>query len=111
VEGGQAWPLHVKIISSWIKSLAVKDFIWEKQKNGWQAVNCPLGKGAVDFVRYLQLLKKLSISGPISIHCEYDLGGANHGATKLTLEKEKVLTAIRRDLNFLKTRLRENNLY
>ena len=111
VEGGQAWPLHLKIISTWIKSLAVKDFIWEKQKNKWQPVNCPLGKGVVDFVHYLELLKKLSISGPISMHYEYDLGGANHGATKLTLEKEKVLTAIRRDLKFLKTRLRENDLY
>jgi L-ribulose-5-phosphate 3-epimerase len=105
VEGGQAWPLHLKIISPWIKTLAVKDFIWEKRQNKWQAVNCPLGKGAVDFVHYFQLLKTLSIAGPISVHYEYDLGGANHGATKLTMEKEKVLTAIRRDLEFLKNSL------
>lgn len=111
VEGGQAWPLHLKIISTWIKTLAIKDFVWEKQKNKWQAVNCPLGKGAVDFAGYIKLLKQLSIAGPVSVHYEYDLGGANHGATKLTMEKEKVLTAIRRDLEFLKTRLRENNLY
>jgi len=111
VEGGQAWPLHMKIISSWIKSLAIKDFRWEKQKNKWQAVNCPLGKGAVNFVQYFKLLKKLSVTGPISLHCEYDLGGANHGATKLTMEKDKVLSAIRSDLEFLKNRLRENNLY
>ena len=37
--------------------------------------------------------------------------GANHGATNLTMEREKVLTAIRRDLGFLKTRLSENDLY
>ncbi len=111
VEGGQAWPLHVKIISSWIKTLAIKDFSWEKRRNKWQAVNCPLGKGVVDFISYLQLLKTLSVAGPISVHYEYNLGGANHGATKLTMEKEKVLTAIRKDLEFLKTRLRENNLY
>ncbi|MCP4256614.1 MAG: TIM barrel protein [Planctomycetes bacterium] len=111
VEGGQAWPLHLRIMSKYIKTLAVKDFLWEKRKNRWQAVNCPLGKGAVDFVSYLQLLKKLSVTGPITVHCEYDLGGANHGATKLTIEKEKVLTAIRRDLEFLKLRLREEALY
>jgi sugar phosphate isomerase/epimerase len=111
VEGGQAWPLHLKIISTWIKTLAIKDFNWEKQKNKWQAVNCPLGKGAVDFAGYLQLLKTLSIAAPVTIHYEYDLGGANHGAAKLTMKKEKVLAAIRRDLEFLKTRLRENNLY
>jgi len=111
VEGGQAWPLHLKIISPWIKTLAVKDFIWEKQNSSWQAVNCPLGEGAVDFVHYFQLLKTLSISGPVSVHYEYDLGGANHGAAKLTMEKEKVLTAIRRDLEFLKIHLHENDLY
>ncbi len=111
VEGGQAWPLHFKVISKWIKSLAIKDFFWEKQNNRWQAVNCPLGEGAVDFAHYLRLLKTSSIAGPISVHYEYDLGGANHGATKLTIEKEKVLTAIQRDLEFLKTRLRENDLY
>lgn len=110
VEGGQAWPLHLKVISKWIKTLAVKDFMWEKQNNKWQPVNCPLGKGAVDFAGYLKLLKKLSVSGPISLHYEYDLGGANHGAAKLTMEKEKVLTAMRRDLEFLKNTLRQNNL-
>jgi sugar phosphate isomerase/epimerase len=111
VEGGLAWPLHLKIISPWIKTLVVKDFFWEKQKSRWQPVNCPLGKGAVDFIHYFQLLKTLSISGPVSVHYEYDLGGANHGAAKLTMEKEKVLTAIRRDLELLKTHLRENDLY
>lgn len=111
VEGGQAWPLHLKIISTWIKTLAIKDFNWEKRKNKWQAVNCPLGKGAVDFISYLQLLKTLSIACPISVHYEYDLGGANHGAKKLTMEKEKVLTTIGIDLGFLKISLRENDLY
>jgi sugar phosphate isomerase/epimerase len=111
VEGGQAWPLHLKVISPWIKTLAVKDFFWEKQENRWQAVNCPLGKGAVDFVHYFQLLKTLLISGPVSVHYEYDLGGANHGVTKLTIGKEKVLKALGGDLEFLKTRLRENDLY
>ena len=111
VEGGQAWPLHMKVISSWIKSLAVKDFRWEKQNNKWQAINCPLGRGAVDFINYIKLLKTLSVTGPISVHYEYDLGGANHGATKLTMEKEKVLSAIRVDLEFLKNHLRKNNLY
>jgi len=111
VEGGQTWPLHLRLMSKYLKTLVIKDFSWEKRNNKWRTINCPLGEGAVDFVRYLQLLKKLSISGPISMHYEYDLGGANHGATKLTIKKEKVLTAIRRDLEFLKTRLRENDLY
>jgi len=111
VEGAQTWPLHLRLMAKYVKTLVAKDFTWEKQNNRWQTINCPLGEGAVDFDSYLQLLKKSSIAGPISVHYEYDLGGANHGADKLTIEKEKVLTAIRSDLEFLKTRLSENGLY
>lgn len=111
VEGAQAWPLHLRLMAKYIKNLAVKDFSWEMLNNKWRIINCPLGDGAVDYDGYLQLLKKLSIAGPISVHYEYDLGGANRGETKLTIEKEKVLTAMRRDLEFLKIRLRENDLY
>ena len=110
VEGGQAWPLHLRLISKYIRTLVVKDFKWEKQGDAWRVVNCPLGEGAVDFAGYMRLLGKMSISGPISIHYEYDLGGANRGTTKLTIEREKVLTAMREDIQFLKTRLRENGL-
>lgn len=111
VEGGQTWPLHLRLMSKYMKTLVIKDFSWEKIDNKWRTINCLLGQGVVDFVSYLKLVKKLSISGPVSVHYEYDLGGANHGATKLTIEKEKVLSAMRKDLKFLKARLRENNLY
>ena len=111
VEGGQAWPLHLRVMSKYIKTLTIKDFRWENRNNRWRTMNCPLGEGEVDIKAYLQLLKKLSIAGPISLHYEYDLGGANRGATKLTMKKEKVLTSIRKDLEFLKARLHENDLY
>jgi sugar phosphate isomerase/epimerase len=111
VEGGQAWPLHLRVMSRHIQSLTVKDFRWEERNKGWRTLNCPLGEGVVDFAGYLKLLKKLSIVCPISLHYEYDLGGANRGATTITMEKEKVLASLRRDLEFLKTHLRENDLY
>ena len=98
-------------MSKYIKTLTIKDFRWENRNNRWRTINCPLGNGGVDYKGYLQLLKKLSITGPISLHYEYDLGGANRGASKLTMKKEKVLTAIRKDLEFLKARLRENDLH
>ena len=110
VEGGQAWPLHLRVISRYIRTLVVKDFRWEKQGDAWRVVNCPLGEGAVDFAAYMELLAKMSISGAISIHYEYDLGGVNSGATKLTIEREKILAAMQRDLRFLKARLHESDL-
>lgn len=110
VEGGLTWPLDLRLIAGHVNSLAIKDFIWQKQGEKWQTVNCPLGQGQVDFNGYLRLLKKLSIAGPVSIHYEYDLGGANHGATELTMGKEKLLAAFRADLGFLRTRLRKHGL-
>jgi len=111
VEGGLTWPLHFRIMSERIKTLAMKDFLWEEQNGKWAPVNCPLGEGAVDFDRYLPLLKKSSITGCVTIHYEYDLGGANNGAKKLSMEKDKVLAAMRKDLEFMKTRLRDLGLY
>jgi L-ribulose-5-phosphate 3-epimerase len=110
VEGGLTWPLNLRLMAGHINTLAIKDFVWQMRDNKWQTVNCPLGEGQVDYDAYLQLLKKFSIACPISIHYEYDLGGANHGATKLTIGKEKLFAAIKGDIRFLRTRLRKNGL-
>ncbi|MHC4432262.1 MAG: sugar phosphate isomerase/epimerase family protein [Planctomycetota bacterium] len=110
VEGGQTWPLNVRLMSKHINTLAIKDFLWQRRDDKWQTVNCPLGQGQVDYDSYLKLLKKLSVACPISIHYEYDLGGANHGATKLTIGKEKLFAAIRADLQFLRARLHKSGL-
>jgi len=110
VEGGQTWPLDLKLISGHVNTLAIKDFFWQKQGGKWQTVNCPLGDGQVDFDGYLQLLKKHSIACPASIHYEYDLGGVEHGATELKIDKERILAAFRADLRFLRNRLRKNGL-
>jgi len=110
VEGGQTWPLDLKLISGYVNTLAIKDFFWQKQEEKWRTVNCPLGKGQVDFDAYLRLLKKHSIACPASIHYEYDLGGANHGATELAIGKDKLLAAFRADIRFLRNRLRKNGL-
>jgi sugar phosphate isomerase/epimerase len=110
VEGGQTWPLNLQLMSKHINTLAMKDFFWQRQDNKWKPTNCPLGEGQVDYNSYLRQLKKLEIACPISIHYEYDLGGANHGATKITIGKEKLFAAIRGDITFLKARLRENGL-
>ena len=45
VEGGQTWPLDLKLISGHVNTLAIKDFIWQKRGEKWQTVNCPLGQG------------------------------------------------------------------
>jgi sugar phosphate isomerase/epimerase len=110
IEGANAWPLGLKSLKSYVGSMDIKDFHWIKNADGWKVENVPLGAGMVDFKTYFNLLKKYSIEGPFCIHYEYALGGAENGATTLTINKEEVLNAMKRDLSTLKKLLREAQL-
>ncbi len=46
----------------------------------------------------------------MSIHFEYDLGGAEAGNKKISIAKENVLAAMERDLHTLRTLLQEAGL-
>jgi hypothetical protein len=59
----------------------------------------------VDFSRYFKMLKQVGIVAPFSLHLEYDLGGAEHGASRLTGDKQQVIEAMRKDLQFLRKSL------
>ncbi|MDF9799322.1 L-ribulose-5-phosphate 3-epimerase [Catalinimonas alkaloidigena] len=98
VEGGMSWPNSLRLIQPHIKTLAIKDFIWEKKNGKWYPRNTPLGEGMVDFKTYFQLLKKYRIQAPISLHLEYPIGGAEHGDTKLSVDKQIVFDAMKKDL-------------
>jgi len=102
VEGGLSWPVGMNFLADKINSLDLKDFIWEKTEDKWQPVDVPLGKGMVDFDRYFKLLKQLNITGDFTMHFEYELGGAEKGAFKLTIPPEVVISALKRDLSILK---------
>ena len=106
VEGGESWPLGMKLLAPWIQTTDIKYFIWQKSENGkWQIVNVPLGEGMVDFEKYFELYKSMNIEAPISIHYEYDLGGAEHGNKQTTMSMEKIEGFLKQDLHFLKNKL------
>lgn len=102
VEGGTSWPVGMKFLAKKINSFDVKDFYWKETDGKWAPFNVPLGNGMVDFNRYFELIKKLNIEGDFTIHLEYPLGGAEHGASKLTCDPEKVISAMKNDLATLK---------
>ena len=103
VEGGNSWELGLRRIQPYIKSIVIKDFKWGQVDGIWKPVNTPLGEGMVDFNRYFSLLKKYKINVPVSLHLEYDLGGAEHGASKITIGKKEVFKQMKKDLSFLRT--------
>jgi len=105
VEGMNSWEVGLKLLQSHIQTLDFKDFIYSQKENEWSIKNTPLGEGAVDFKKYIQLLKVLNIDKPISLHAEYDLGGAEHGAKKLNISPEIVKATLKRDLTRLKALL------
>ena len=110
VEGGESWPLGLKLLASWIRTTDIKDFVWEKNGQGkWIIKNVPLGEGMVDFEKYLELYKSYNIEAPVSIHYEYDLGGAEHGGST-TMSLDKIESFLKKDLLFLKEEFKKYNL-
>ena len=103
VEGLKAWPLGLRLIASHIHSLDIKDYEYVKKERVWDIRNVPLGEGAVDFSSYFNLLNELQVHAPLSIHYEYPLGGADKGKFELTIPKEKVIEAMAKDLNYLRS--------
>jgi L-ribulose-5-phosphate 3-epimerase len=110
VEGANAWPVGLKLISPYIRTMDIKDYQWAKKDGKWTSESVTLGQGKVDFKKYFSLIKQLNISGPVSIHYEYPLGGAERGATKITMNREEVILAMQKDLTTLKSYLNEARL-
>jgi sugar phosphate isomerase/epimerase len=68
VEGAfGAWETNVRLIAPYTKMMAVKDFVWDKDKPRW----APLGEGIVDTTATLKIVREAGFAGPISLHFEY----------------------------------------
>ncbi len=102
VEGGLSWSTGLRLIAPRINSLDIKDSRWETDGHKQKLVNTPLGEGTVDFTRYFQLVKQYGIRGPISLHFEYDLGGAEAGNRTPKMAKDAIFAAMRRDVQTLR---------
>lgn len=110
-EGGVSWPLGMKLLAPWIHTTDIKDFIWAKNEKGqWKIKNVPLGTGMVDFKTYFELYKSLKIEAPVSIHYEYDLGGAEHGKKNTTMSLDEINSWLKKDITYLKNQFKKYNL-
>jgi sugar phosphate isomerase/epimerase len=100
--GGGAWRSALHLALPRLKMVAVKDCVWQKTAKGWRDANCPLGEGIVDWGYFFTALARSGFNGPISLHLEYEIAGAEPG-----VHEEETLKAAKRDLEFLKSGLRE----
>jgi len=112
VEGGAGgWIDSFRITGNYLQGVAVKDFLWEKNKKGdWSAEWKPLGTGMVRFPQFFQMLAGTSFSGPLQLHFEYPLGGADAGKRELSMDQTDVYSAMKRDLNQLRDYLKAAGL-
>jgi sugar phosphate isomerase/epimerase len=112
VEGGLGgWIDSFRLAESYIHGLAFKDFIWQKSARGaWDPAWVPLGQGMVRFPEFFSLVTKTAFNGPVQLHFEYPLGGAENGKRQLTIAREQVFSAMRRDLHRLRLYLNDAGL-
>jgi L-ribulose-5-phosphate 3-epimerase len=101
VEGGLGgWRIGLNLLAPRINMLAVKDFTWRKEKDGWRPEFGPLAQGTVRWGEVFSTLKSRGFAGPISLHVEY-----TPRAPVDSEEEKTVFAAVRRDAEFLRTAL------
>lgn len=109
VEGGNSWPLGLRLLAPHVRTTDIKDFHWVKNEDRWVIRNVPLGEGMVDFRRYFEMVRQLGISGPISVHYEYPpLEGRNELPPRE--RRRESIGLMRRDLHHLRSLLRDAGL-
>ena len=104
IEGGfGGWIDSLRITGPHLRGVAVKDFLWAKNGKGdWVAEWKPLGEGMVRFKQFFGMLGPAGFRGPLQLHFEYPLGGASEGKRTLTMPREEVYAAMKRDLTTLR---------
>ncbi|MGB4960048.1 MAG: TIM barrel protein, partial [Saprospiraceae bacterium] len=102
VEGGFSWQNGFQLLKDKIKTIVLKDFKWGLVNGKWAPINVPIGEGGVDFVNYFKLLKSNHLNPPVSLHLEYDLGGADQGNSVITVDKKVVFDAMKKDLTLIR---------
>ena len=107
VEGGFSWENGLRLLLPKIKMIVLKDYRWEKVDGKWITLNTPVGEVMVDFTSYFKMLKKAKLKPPVSLHCEYSMGGAEKGDRSITVDKKFVFDSMKKDLSTIQKLWRE----
>ena len=105
IEGGLGgWIESFRITGKHLRGIAVKDFIWQKNAKGvWAEAWQPIGAGMVKFPQFFEMVRAANFNGPLQLHFEYPLGGAENGkVTGLTMPQSEILAAMKRDTTALR---------
>jgi sugar phosphate isomerase/epimerase len=111
VEGGfGGWIDSLRISGDYVRGIAVKDFLWKRNAKGrWSPAWTPLGEGMVRLPEFFSRIAAMGFSGPVQLHFEYPLGGAEEGKGDIE-NRNEVYSAMSRDLKQLRAYLAEARL-
>ena len=101
VEGANAWILGLRLLAPWIKTLAIKDFTWVTTGGKPRAVTVPLGEGMVNWDLFFKTVKELNISGPLTLHIEYQLLTKDEEKLSLSQQQEIIVGKLKKDVDYL----------
>jgi sugar phosphate isomerase/epimerase len=107
--GGGTWINNLRAAGPYIAGVSVKDSYLERGQEGrdWRPHYTPLGRGNVQLGQFVSILKEINFSGPMEIQAEYPNGGAENAQDNITLPREQVLGAMKKDLDVLREALRQ----
>jgi sugar phosphate isomerase/epimerase len=80
------------------------------EPNPYRVRAVPLGDGLANLPELGMILKEINFSGPVEIQAEYPNGGADNAQDKITLPREQVLGAMKRDRLVLKAAFTQDGL-
>ena len=75
---------------------------------GWTSPYVPMGTGMVDIFRYATVMRDIGFDGPMELEVEYPLGGAHSGATSISLPRQQVIGALKRDVLTIRAALEQS---
>jgi sugar phosphate isomerase/epimerase len=110
VEGTNSWVLGMRLISSHIKTLAIKDFTWSNVKGRPAPVTVPMGEGMVNWDLFFRMVKELGITAPMTLHVEYPLLSQDEEKLSLSQKMEIIVRKIKKDVDFINVLLQKHQL-
>ncbi len=110
IEGGLAgWIESFRLCQERIHGVAVKDFLWARDARGvWDVQWTPLGAGMVHLGEFAAMLRDSGFDGPIQLHAEYPLGGAENGLREISIAPAAVIASLKHDCALLRSALQKS---
>ena len=100
------WRASLRAAGPYIKGMSVKDSLVVKTPDGrWTPRYVPQGEGEVELRELFPILREINFAGPIEMQPEYENGGAQDAADKLTWPRKRVLDNMARDLKVYRAAL------